>query len=96
MSAIEINKGECLSFDGTWPVEGGLHGKTISVVESYPKDLMATQVTVLDPDAGTFRAFAGSELSAAMRAGQVNWIRLGLSENGGCMDTTPRIWINVQ
>jgi len=95
MDAIQINKGGCLRFSGTWPSDGGLHGKSISVVEAHPAALKQTVVTIVDAAAGNFRGFAGPTVSATMGSGRVNWIRLGLSEGGACMDTTPRIWIEV-
>lgn len=92
---IITNKGQCLRFDGTWPDEDGLAGKTIAVVDAYPAALTGLVVTITDEAAGTFSGFADAGISAALRSGRVNWIRLGLSSGGTCVDTTPQIWINV-
>ena len=96
--AVEVSKGECVRIQGTWTDEDGaidLTGRTLSIVDSYPKALMGGTVTVTDGPAGEFEVFSPEALAVRMGSGRVIWIRVEMALPGGCPDTTPRIWIEV-
>lgn len=95
---IEINKGECLHAKLTWTDEAGpidLTGRTLSIVEAQPASLLAGSVTVTDALAGLAELDLDTATAASLGAGRTNWLRLGMTLDGTCIDTTPRIWIAV-
>lgn len=96
--AVEVNKGECVRLQVTWTDEDGaidLTGRTLSIVDSYPKALMGGTVTATDATAGEFEVFIPEALAASMGLGRVNWIRLSMILPGGCPDTTDKFWLEV-
>lgn len=98
MSAIEVNKGECVHVQGTWTDDAGpidLTGRTLSIVEAYPPALTGGTVTLTDAVAGEFEVRIDNPIAAQLRSGRVNWIRLAMTLPNGCPDTTPQIWITV-
>lgn len=100
MSSIEVNKGECLRAEITWSNDDGtpidITGRTLSIVEAYPTALAGGTVTATDAVAGKAELFITAEIMADAGSGRVNWLRLGMQLPGGCMDTTPRIGVEVQ
>lgn len=100
MSAIEITRGECLRVQGTWTNEDGspidLTGRTLSISEAYPGDLMAGTVTVTDAAAGEFEIFVSAETMTKAGMGRTNWLRIAMELPGGCPDTSERFWVEVK
>lgn len=98
--AIEINRGDHLRAEVNWtndadgtPID--ITGRTLEVLEAYPRALLSGTVTVLDGPTGKSELYIGEEAMAAAGAGRVNWIRLAMRLPSGDVDASPRIAIEV-
>lgn len=94
---IKVNRFECLARQIEWNDQGGpidFTGRTLSIVEAYPAALKEGTLTATETP-GRARLFIAGEHMAKAGAGRVNWLRLGHGFPGGCMDTTPRIYVEV-
>lgn len=95
---IHVNQGECVHEQFSWFDAGGpinLTGREVSIVDAYPRALMAGTFTVVDAVNGKANLYIPAAVAASMGKGRVNWIRVGHSLPNGCPDTTPRTWIEV-
>lgn len=93
---IEINRGECLRVQLAWQDEDGtpidLTNAVLEITESSVP--VAPEFTVLDALAGEAELHIAD--TDAFRLGRVDWIRIGMTPDGGtCPDTTPPIWIRI-
>jgi len=96
MQSIIINRGECLHSTLSWTDENGapidITGRTFQLFDAQPE--FTAQFTVTDAAAGQVEMRVADTSSLGL--GRVNRFRVSMSLDGGCVDTTPLIWIEVQ
>lgn len=96
MDSIIINKGECLHVTLDWDNEDGtpinITGRTFTVFEAAP--LFTAVFTVTDAVNGKVEMQVTD--TSMLNLGRSNRFRISMSVDGGCVDTTPPIWIDVK
>lgn len=97
---ITVNRFECLKAQCTWTDENGdpidLTGKTITLVDYSPAELVGVTVDITDAANGVFEIEASQAIVDGLQIGLLSYFRLSLNTPGGCPDSTPRIGINVE
>ena len=97
---ITVNRFECLKAECTWTDENGtaldLTGKTITLVDYSPAELVGATVTITDAVNGKFEIEASQAIVDGLPSGLLSYFRLSLNTAGSCSDSTPRIGINVE
>lgn len=99
MSVITINRGECLKAGGVWEDDVGpvdLTGKTLALADLSHPGMSAGVIAVTDAVAGAFTVTFPVAVTDELPMGQGAYFRLKLTSADGCVDSTPRIWINIE
>ena len=100
--AILIDRGDTLSFTGTWTDEKGvalnLTGCTIAISEASPDSVKdEASVTITDAVHGTFQFRMDADLAEkAFWPHRWGYVRLAITSPNGDVDATPMIGIKVQ
>ncbi len=99
MSVITINRGECLKAAGIWEDDAGpvdLTGKTLALADLSHPEMSAGVIAATNAAAGEFSVTFPVAVTDALPAGQGAYFRITLTSPDGCVDSTPRIWINIE
>ena len=96
MGSIIISRGECLHASLAWTDEDGnpidITGRDFAVFDAAPA--FTAEFSITDAAAGRVDVTVAD--TSMLLPGRTNRFRLSMTLPGGCSDTTPPIWIEVQ
>lgn len=100
MQDILANKYECIEVEIEWTDETDkaidLDGRVPVILDAMPPILKQASFLISSAAEGKTRLFVSSDIASKLGNGRANWIRLGVRVFGGCLDSLPPLWINIQ
>lgn len=96
----QINKGEPFSRTFSYQDDDGvaidMTGAAFEISESYPSSIVSDMtITETNLAGGVITLSMTVAQMANLGLGRVNWFRLKTTFNGGAVDTTPKIWVQI-
>lgn len=98
METIYIDRDEPLTAALKWTDEDGnpldLTGRSIEIIEAVPEVLYTATVTVTNAATGDASVSFGTGISQQL--GRTSYMRFALTGVGTCIDTSPRLYVEVR
>lgn len=96
---IVITRLSCADFVLTWTDGDGdpidLTGYEVVIAEASSAALKAAAVRIDDAAAGVCTIIIDPSIAQGLYLGRSNWFRAAIRAGGGCLLTTPAIWIDT-